>query len=111
MIFSNVILSPSKFVYFNGNLHCCKGRRHDITCSRRKCYDVMCGHNIIYDDVILRITVTSYDKKKKKIEKQSAKLPIMQRVKPTVLYILHLHDHISSSMSCVAFRALNIGQF
>ena len=26
-----VILSLSKFVYFNENLHCCNGRRHDIT--------------------------------------------------------------------------------
>ena len=41
-------LSPSKFVYFNGNLNCCNRRRNDITCSRRKCY-VTCGHNIIYD--------------------------------------------------------------
>ena len=37
----NAILSPSKFVYFNDNLH-------DVTCSHRKCY-VTCGHNIIYD--------------------------------------------------------------
>ena len=65
----NVILLTSKFVYSNGNLHCCNGRhditcslfclkeinlhccngrRHDVTCSRRKCY-VTCGHNIIYD--------------------------------------------------------------
>ena len=41
----NVILSPLKFVYFNENLHSCNGGRHDITCSRQKCY-VMCGHNI-----------------------------------------------------------------
>ena len=26
----NVILSPSKFVYFNENLHCCNGRCPDI---------------------------------------------------------------------------------
>ena len=44
----NAILSPSKFVYFHANLHCCNGRRHDATHSRRKCY-VTCGHNIIYD--------------------------------------------------------------
>ena len=44
----NAILSPSKFDYFNENLHCSNGRRHNITCSRQKCY-VMCGHNIIYD--------------------------------------------------------------
>ena len=44
----NVILSPSKFVYFNENLNCCNGRRHDVTCSRGKC-NVTCGHKIIYD--------------------------------------------------------------
>ena len=43
-----MILWPSKFVYFNEKIHCCHGRRHDVTCSRRKCY-VMCGHNIIYN--------------------------------------------------------------
>ena len=43
------ILSPSKFVYFNENLHCCNRQRHDVTCSRRKCY-LTCGHNIIYDN-------------------------------------------------------------
>ena len=53
----NVTLSPSMFVYFNENLHCCNGRRHDVTCSCRKCY-VMLGHNIIYDMTY----VTSYDK-------------------------------------------------
>ena len=46
--FLNVILSPSKSVYFHENLHRCNGRRHDVTCSRRKCY-VTCGPNIIYD--------------------------------------------------------------
>ena len=35
---SNAILSPSKFVYFNENLHYCHRRRHDVTCSRRKSY-------------------------------------------------------------------------
>ena len=44
----NAILPPSKFVNFNENLHCCNGRLHDVTCSRRKSY-VTCGHNIIYD--------------------------------------------------------------
>ena len=44
----NTTLLPSKFVYFNENLHCCKGCHHDVTCSPRKCY-VTCGHNIIYD--------------------------------------------------------------
>ena len=44
----NAILSPSKFVYLNEKLHYCNGRRHDVTCSRRKCY-VTCGHNMIYD--------------------------------------------------------------
>ena len=43
--FLNAILSPSKFVYFNENLHCCKGGRYDVTC---RCY-VTCGHNIVYD--------------------------------------------------------------
>ena len=41
------ILSPLKFVYFNEKFHCCNGRRHDVTGSRRKC-NVTCGHNIIY---------------------------------------------------------------
>ena len=44
----NATLSHSKLVYFNENLLCCNGRRHDVACSRRKCY-VTCGHNIIYD--------------------------------------------------------------
>ena len=44
----NVILWPSKIVYFNEHLHLCNGHRHDVTCSRRKCY-VTYGHNIIYD--------------------------------------------------------------
>ena len=44
---SNVILMPSKIVCFKENLHCCNGRRHNITYSRRKCY-VTCGPNIIY---------------------------------------------------------------
>ena len=44
----NVILTPSKFVNFYENFHCCNGRRNDFTCSRPKCY-VTCGHNIIYD--------------------------------------------------------------
>ena len=44
----NVLLSPSKFVDFNENLHCCHGRYHDVTCSHRK-FDVTCKNNIIYD--------------------------------------------------------------
>ena len=44
----NLILSPSKSVYFNENLHCCYGRRHDVTASRKKCY-VTRGHIIICD--------------------------------------------------------------
>ena len=44
----NVILSPSKFAYFNIKLHCCYGHWQDATCSRRKCH-VTCGHNIISD--------------------------------------------------------------
>ena len=44
----NTILLPTMFVYFNENVHCCHGRPHDVTCSRRKWY-VACGHNIIYD--------------------------------------------------------------
>ena len=46
--FLNVILLPSKFAYFNENLHFCKGHHHDITCSGGKCY-VKCGQNIIYN--------------------------------------------------------------
>ena len=34
----NAILSPLKFVYFHENFLYCNGRRHDVTCSRRKCY-------------------------------------------------------------------------
>ena len=63
----NVILSPSKLFYFNGNLHCSNGRHNGFTCSSRKWY-VTCGHNIIYD-ITLRDyplnnskSVTSYDK-------------------------------------------------
>ena len=40
----NAILSPSKLVYFNVNLHCCNWRGHDVTSSRWTC-----GYNIIYD--------------------------------------------------------------
>ena len=39
------ILPPPKIVYFEENLHCCNGRRQDVTCSRRKCY-ITSGHNI-----------------------------------------------------------------
>ena len=31
----NAILSPPKFVYFNENVQCCNGRRHDVTCSAK----------------------------------------------------------------------------
>ena len=44
----NAILSLSKFVYFNENLHCCLGCCHEVTCSPGKCY-VTCVRNIIYD--------------------------------------------------------------
>ena len=44
----NLILSPSKFIYFNENLHFLLVPRHGVTCSCRKCYET-CGHNIIYD--------------------------------------------------------------
>ena len=47
----NVILSPSKFVYSNENLHCFHELRNDVTCSCRKCY-ITCGHNIFFDNVI-----------------------------------------------------------
>ena len=40
-----IFSSPSKFVYFNESLNCCNGRRHGVTCSRRKCF-VTYGHNI-----------------------------------------------------------------
>ena len=48
--FLNVILLPSKFVYFqwkneNEKTHCC---RQEVTCSCQKCY-VICGHIIVYD--------------------------------------------------------------
>ena len=43
---SNVILLPSKLVYSHESLCCCNGCRHDVNCSRRKCY-VTCGHNVI----------------------------------------------------------------
>ena len=41
-------LTPIKWTLFQRKMHCCHGRRHDVTCFRRKCY-VTCGHNIIYD--------------------------------------------------------------
>ena len=44
----NVILSPSKFVYFNENLHCWQDPHPDVTCFHGKCY-VTCGHSISYD--------------------------------------------------------------
>ena len=44
----NVILSPSKLVYFNGKLHFCQRRSHDITCCGQKGY-VTFDHNIIYN--------------------------------------------------------------
>ena len=43
----NVILSPSKFVYFNENFRCCNGRRHVMMLLVP--YKLTCGHNIIYD--------------------------------------------------------------
>ena len=44
----DVILSPSKFVYFNENLRCCNQRHHDFTLSHQNCY-VTCGYKVIYD--------------------------------------------------------------
>ena len=41
----NAILPPSKFVFFHKKMHCCNGRRHDVTCSHRMCY-VTRDHNI-----------------------------------------------------------------
>ena len=55
----NAIFSPSKVVYFHENLHCCNGRRHDVTCSHRKCY-VTCGHNIIYDMTLSTIGINMF---------------------------------------------------
>ena len=34
----NLILLPLKFIYCAENLHCCNGRRHDVNCTRPKCY-------------------------------------------------------------------------
>ena len=31
---SNAILSPSNIVYFKEKMHCCHGRRNDVTCAR-----------------------------------------------------------------------------
>ena len=44
----NAILSPSKFVYFNGKFALCHRCRQYVTGLHRKCY-VTCGHNIIFD--------------------------------------------------------------
>ena len=51
---STAILSSSKIVYFNKNLHCCHGRRHDVTYSRRKCF-VAC------EDIIQLLTYVEVD--------------------------------------------------
>ena len=45
---SNGRFIPFKTDIISTKMHCCHGRRHEVTCSRRKCYKT-CGHNIIYD--------------------------------------------------------------
>ena len=45
---SNAIKKHAEFVYFNETLHCCHGRRHDVTYSSQKCY-VTCGMTLSYD--------------------------------------------------------------
>ena len=53
------ILSSSKLVYFNVNLHCCNWRGHDVTSSRWTC-----GHNIIYDMMLsTEYKKSAYDKR------------------------------------------------
>ena len=37
MTFQSGFLSPLKWTFFQREMHCCHGRRHDVTCSRRKC--------------------------------------------------------------------------
>ena len=54
----NAILLTTKFVYFNENVHCCHGRRNDISCSRRKYFVT----SRLSSGLSYRITVTSYDK-------------------------------------------------
>ena len=63
----NAILSSSNFVYLNENLHCCRGRGHDFTCSSQKSY-VMCGHNNIHVmtlstemNMSVRLFLSAYD--------------------------------------------------
>lgn len=47
MTIQKSVLSPLKWVSFQRKLHCCHGRRHEVTCARRKSY-VTCAHNIIF---------------------------------------------------------------
>ena len=37
MTFQNGFLSPLKWTFFQREMYCCHERRHDVTCSRRKC--------------------------------------------------------------------------
>ena len=41
----NAILLPSKFVYFNENVHCCHGVVMTLLVSHEI---ITCGHNIVY---------------------------------------------------------------
>ena len=45
---SKGFLSPLKWTLFQRKMHCCHGRRHDVSCPRQKCLYTF-GHNIIYD--------------------------------------------------------------
>ena len=44
---SKNLFSHLKWTLFQQKMHCCHGRRHDVTCSRESVNT--CGHNIIYD--------------------------------------------------------------
>ena len=37
MTFQNGFLSPLNWTLFARKMHCCHGRRHEVTCSRKKC--------------------------------------------------------------------------
>ena len=85
----NAIFLPSKIVYFNDNLHCCNGRRHDGTCSGQKC-NVMCGHNT-------DMTLSTEEQKMTLIALLQRYLISCVKTPDDLKYIPYIHLHVLTS--------------
>ena len=92
------IVSPSKFVYFNRNLYCCDGRRHDVTYSRQTCY-VACSYNIIYtprsESKIIPISIVGFNLRYH-VSHESRSFPMYFYWDNILLNPLHTIQHLIS---------------